>query len=1061
MACLKYLAAAVAMVAAAASAAEAAGNAISLSGQWAFRLDPGKVGIEQQWFGTALPDKTRLPGSTDENHYGTPNTRKPNYDYLSRLYEYTGPAWYQRTIDIPAKWKGKRVTLFLERCHWETRVWLDDKPMGEQDSLCVPHAHSLGTDLAPGKHRLTVRVDNTLKYDMGWAAHSTSEQTQTNWNGIVGRIELRATDPVWIEDLQVYPDVGRKSVKVRVTIANETEEPASGSLRLRPVEKETGHEAADRKVQLAISGPRATQEVEVPMGKNVRLWDESSPALYDLAATLSAKTASGAYTDKRTAAFGMRKLSVSGSKQFAVNGRTIFLRGTLECCIFPLTGYPSMDEAAWLRILTICKSYGLNHMRFHSWCPPEAAFSAADKMGFLFHVEAPQWVGNVGQDPPRDRFIEEEVKRILDTYGNHPSFGMLCMGNELGGDAGFLGKLVRTGKERDPRHFYTNSTAWSWGPDDDYNVAVIRGLHGPSTDADFRADDAGSRVPIVSHEVGQWAVYPKLDEIRKYTGVLRPRNFELIRDDLAAKHMLDQAADFTLASGKLSVQLYKEEIEVLLRTPGHAGFQLLDLHDFPGQGTALVGTLDAFWDSKGLITPEEYRRFCSPTVPLVRMKKRTWTSDETFEAQCEIAHFGPVDIPNAVPVWDIKDEKGAVVASGTLPTLGIPTGKLTTLGGIKVPLAKVSAPAKLVVTLSIKGTSASNDWGIWVYPAETDVPVPQDVLVTNAWGDAARSALASGRKVLVLASPGALANSIPGRFTTLFWSPVWFEGQTCTMGILCNPKHPALELFPTEMHGNWQWYDLLEDSAAAILDGTPPSFSPIVQVIDSFNRNHKLGDLFEARVGGGRLMVCSIDLQRNLGERPAARQLLRSILSYMSSDRFRPTEELDTAALDEILRPDVLSGMIEEPKTFDSAVLRVKAAVKVRVPEKAEPWAPQADEVIVRESGFDYTVHGGSWRDSTGSAWHDAGNLAVKVTCPKGFEGKLYAHFHDWNNLNRIADIYFQGRKLGTLAQYNGPGKWLAIPVTAKDSADGVLELSARPTSGNAMITQIVLIAGR
>ena len=868
------------------AASSAPGNTVSLAGQWRFALDPTNAGISQGWFNKNLSDHVTLPGTTDTNRKGIKNTRKPDLQHLSRLYEYTGAAWYQRDITIPGDWalNGKsRVVLFLERCHWETQVWLDGKPCGMQDSLCAPHVHELGIDLTPGVHRLTIRVDNTIKYNVGGWAHSITEETQTNWNGIVGKIELQASPPVWVESVQVYPDIARKSIKVRACVHG-----SFSSIKFDV--RQEGKLIASR----TVNGTEAI--IPLPKAKH---WDEFSPNPYTIISTLALKDhpSHGSYTSHTT--FGMRDLRVK-EKRITLNGRNIFLRGTLECCIFPKTGYPPTDLNSWLRILKTAKSYGLNHMRFHSWCPPEAAFVAADRMGFLLHVELPQWVGDVGKDKPRDDFILQEMRRILDTYGNHPSFGMLCMGNELQGDIEFLRKLVAEGKAYDPRHLYTSSTAWSLAPNNDYNVAAIRGLHGPKTDDDFRAQDADHAVPVVSHEVGQWTVFPNMAETPKYTGVTRPRNFELIRDMLKANGILDQAPMFTQASGKLAVELYKEEIEVLLRTPGHGGFQLLDLHDFPGQGTALIGILDPFWDSKGLITPQEWRRFCGPIVPLLRMSKRTWTTAETFTAKAQVAQFGPKDI-NGVPMWTIAYEDGRVLASGTLPAKRLPTGDLYDLGSISFPLSKVRAPAKLIVTVSLKGTDASNSWAIWVYSPRQDIIQPADVTVTRS-PDQAISRLVEGEKVLLLPARSSLVAPGTGSFTSVFWSPILFKNQAKKgEGILCDPKRPALAEFPTEFYTNWQWYDLLENSSNMALDGTPKSFRPIVQVVDNFIKNRKLGNLLEARIGDGRLMVCSMDLSSNLESRPAARQMLKSILDYMGSPKFDPARELTFADLDTFL----------------------------------------------------------------------------------------------------------------------------------------------------------------
>lgn len=853
------------------AASSAPGNTISLAGQWRFALDPANAGIGEGWFNKALADTVMLPGSTDTNKKGTPNTRKPDLQHLARLYEYTGAAWYQQDITIPEAWKGRRVVLFLERCHWETQVWLDGKQCGMQDSLIAPHTHELGINLTPGVHTLTVRVDNSMKYDVGGWAHIITEETQTNWNGIIGRIELRATPRTWIESVQVYPDVASGSIRIKTTLHG----PPTVVEYAVSLDRQSAvvHMSSESLIVMKVLFPHA--------------WDEFNPHVYTLTASVPGQT--------YVTTFGLRDLRVK-DKRLTLNGRNIFLRGTLECCIFPKTGYPPTDVDSWLRILKIAKSYGLNHMRFHSWCPPEAAFEAADQLGILFHVELPQWAFNVGKDKPRDEFIKLEEQRILDTYGNHPSFGMLCMGNELRGDTDFLQKLVVMGQQYDPRHLYTPATAWSYGENDDYDVGGARGLRGPKTDHDFTAGDADFKVPVITHEVGQWSVFPSMAEISKYTGVTRARNFELIRDTLKEHGLLDQAADFTLASGKLSSELYKEEIEVLLRTRGHGGFQLLDLHDFPGQGTALIGMLDPFWDSKGFIKPEEWRRFCGPIVPLLRMPKRAYTSDEAFVAKAQVAQFGPKDITDT-PVWKITTQDGKEIASGTLPERLLRTGDLYDLGTISVPLRDVNAPAKLTVTVSLQWANASNSWDIWVYPAKTDVTPPAGVMVTQSLEDAL-SGLKSGRKVLLLVKHKDLVNPGTGSFTPVFWSPILFRaGAKKGVGILCDPKHPALAEFPTDFYTDWQWYDLLEGSWNMDLTATPAGLKPVVQVIDNFIKDRKLGNLVEARVGEGRLMVCSMNISGDLAARPAARQMLKSIQDYMGSPAFQPAQVLTFADL--------------------------------------------------------------------------------------------------------------------------------------------------------------------
>lgn len=874
---------------------------IDLSGTWRFQLDPKHVGMQEKWFAERLPGEIHLPGTTDEAKLGLPNPAKPSLDGLYRPNIYAGPAWYQRDIEVPADWKGKRVQLFLERVHWETRVWLDGKEMlGMQDSLVAPHLHDLG-EVAPGKHVLTVCVDNTLKFNLGPFASINYEGTQTNWNGIVGKLELRVTDAVSIEDVHVDVNVQKKVARLSFRVHN-----ATGYMLHPTLAFDLREKRGDRICRLQWSFPCTSSRAgetsaDLPL-QEMKLWEEFSPNLYDVEAELHQED--GVLMDKRPCTFGIRKLEIRGT-QFYLNDRPLFLRGTLECAIFPKTGYPPMDVPSWQRIYRILKSYGLNFMRFHSWCPPEAAFAAADIEGFYLQVEGPEANIRIDRRTPIGQFMEQELLRIVRTYGNHPSFLLMTTGNEHNGVGDTLSYWVKMLRDEDPRHFYSSSSCGQITKNSQFiEDTAGRGVHGPGTMYDVRAAIAGRDRPSMGHEIGQWMFYPNFDEIPKYNGVLLAKNFELIRDDLAKKHLLDLAPQFFQATGRQAVLLYKEEIELLRRTPGYPGFSLLDMHDYPGQGTALIGPLDPFWDSKGFVTPEEHSHYFGPTAPLLRMKKRTFTADEPFIAEAEISHFGRTDLAAAVPEWSICDEKGTVVASGALAARLIPSGKLSPLGHIEASLSKAAAPCKLTVSVSIRGTPITNSWDIWVYPPKVDVTPPKDVVVSGQWNDEVKTTLAKGSRVLLFATQKN-AHSLPGRFLPVFWSPVWFPSQVPnTMGILCDPKHPALADFPTEFYSNWQWYNLLDHSRSIILDDTPADFRPIVMMIDNFARNHKLGAIFEARVGKGRLLVCGIDLPGLAEEDPAARQLLASLQRYAASDKFQPRGELPVEMLDKLFGAD-------------------------------------------------------------------------------------------------------------------------------------------------------------
>jgi hypothetical protein len=725
--------------------------------------------------------------------------------------------------------------------------------------------------------------------DVGVRASSVTDYTQTNWNGVVGRIELEARPPLWIESAQVYPDGTTYGLRVEAVIRNETGGPVEGEL------------FADGPTRFSFSGPEQTVT-----GRTRRTpWLEGG-APQETELRLTARAGGKTYWDQLPVTTKSREFTAGGT-QFLLNGRAIFLRGTLECANFPLTGHPPMDLDSWNRLFRIAHEYGLNHIRFHSWCPPEAAFEAADRARFLLQIELPVWSHQVGKDPALNEFMRAEGHRILKTYGNHPSFAMLTLGNELTGDFGFMDQLVAEFKKADPRHLYTftdDIARRTAGPTSDYHVTNATksgrlriwgsrfgketpGKETSSTDVDFSSSVAAMPVPLIAHELGQWAVYPSYEELSRYTGLLKPRNLEAFRDQLAARGMLDQARAFQEASGRFAWTIYKEDIETALRTPNLGGFQLLQLQDFSGQGEALVGLLDAFWESKGILTPEEFRRFVSDTVPLIRFPKHVWTNDETFTGRTDLADFN-VEPPLPGGVWIAADDTGAELAHGAL-------------GQIKMPLAKVTRARHL--KLSMQVSTGYNTWDIWVYPKKLDIKDAPDVLVTTSFDEAARRKLAAGGKVVLLwPADQPNAHMQPTSFLPVFWSLTWFPKQPGTMGILCDPKHPALAEFPTENHSNWQWWELTEGGRAFILDDLPLAYRPLVQVIDDYHRNHKLGAVFEAKVGEGKLLVSSFDLGTRLDERFVARQLRYSLLAYAGGPNFQPSAELPLDKVTALLR---------------------------------------------------------------------------------------------------------------------------------------------------------------
>ena len=403
-------------------------------------------------------------------------------------------------------------------------------------------------------------------------------------------------------------------------------------------------------------------------------------------------------------------------------------------------------------------------------------------------------------------------------------------------------------------------------------------------------------MPTVSHEVGQWCVYPNFKEIEKYTGVLKAKNFEIFRETLKDHHMADLSEDFLFASGRLQTLCYKAEIEAALRTPGFAGFQLLDLHDFPGQGSALVGVLDAFWEEKGYVSPEEYSTFCNQTVPLIRFPKMVWLNNETLNVPVEVAHFGEKSLQSANITWNISDQSGKKLSEGGF-IKDLPVTNCIPVGNIDYPLSGIDRPTQLTVSVEVKEANNKNQWNIWVYPAKQKA-VEKLPYIASTLDNQAMERLNKGENVLLLLQPGSIlpekGGDIRVGFSSIFWNTAWTNKQPPhTLGILCDPKHPALAAFPTEHYSDYQWWDLMSRCNAMVLDDFPADYRPVVHLIDDWFTNRKLGILFEGKVGNGKLMICSVDLQKDLDKRPAARQFRQSILQYMASDRFNPSTTLD------------------------------------------------------------------------------------------------------------------------------------------------------------------------
>ena len=857
----------------------------SLAGHWHSTLGTVKLpgSLLTNRLGDDVDVHTHWTGSLyDSSFYFNPYMEKYRHRgqmkfpfFLTPDKHYVGNITYSKSVFIPKSWKRKKVILVLERPHIETTLQVNGQKVGHEMSLSVPHRYDITNMVKFGaENQLDIDVYNGIEnVCVGQDSHSVTDQTQGNWNGIAGDMYLM-TMP---KKAEIYSS--ERPLRIRVD-----------------ADIHTGH------VKIAVNELTYQLHIDHP-----QLWSEFTPKLY---------THTVDYHGMQIPVkFGFRQITIQG-RRFYLNGNPIWIRGTVENCNFPLTGYPPTDVESWMTIFKKCKEYGLNMMRFHSYCPPEAAFIAADSVGFYLQPEGPSWPNHgvkLRRKMAIDQYLMEETKRIIDEYGNHPSFVMMAAGNEPAGDwVSWCNDWVDSMKVYDNRRVYCGASVgggWAWDNRSEYHVkGGARGLNWdkkrPQSEDDYYQDILYPRnfkpttehpentEPYVSHEQGQWCVFPDLKERSQYVGVYKAKNFDIFEDLLRDHGMGNMAEKFLHSSGKLQTLAYKYELERNLRTKDYAGFQLLGLNDYSGQGTALVGPLNVFWREKGYVDGKTWRQFCSSVVPLAKFPKFIYTNAETLQVPVELYNASGKAIEHARSTYTIYQGE-EIVSQGELSKVKTwPQGKNIELGRINYDLSDVKGPAQLTLKVDIDGHE--NQWDFWVYPEQVDMKVPKDIHITDTLDAQAEKILAKGGKVLLLAAGKIKYGSdIKQTYLPVFWNTSWFKMRPPhTTGAYIDTKHPLFAYFPSDDWTNLNWWELVNRAQVMNFSELPKDYQSPIQPIDTWHISRKLGMMIEAQIGKGRLLMTTMDLQNDLDHRIVARQMRKAILDYMHGDKFNPSMQL-------------------------------------------------------------------------------------------------------------------------------------------------------------------------
>jgi len=849
--------------------------------------------MTQQLASTGLSGKLNInPLYTDQSY--------PMTGYCPDMYlpNPVGCLAYEKTFVLEQV--QANTELFIGGVQNAVSAWINGVYLGRHEGYSTPFAFPIPEDvLTAGENRITLAVSNNRLqgYQGRPVSGLTSRAANECTGGIYGDVELRSY-PDGLCDLWVTTDAACQAVTVHT----------SGAVHMK------------KAVTVSQNG-KILFDAEIPAGsENLTLdaadfakWTPETPNLYDLTVTTENQSLS--------ASFGVRRLTAEGTRLY-LNGEPFYFRGICEHCYQYKTVHPTRDKAYYVTVIRKLKSLGFNAIRFHTWIPPYEYMEAADEEGILLEVESP------------NNTALAEWEKIVRFCRHYPSVNLYSTGNELQIDGAYenhlhaCADLVHTQTdalfspmsamrgveymltEQDPRMdtpFPHNSQRLSRiGTYSDVYNSYSLGLTsydsslGTQKVLDERNEIYGK--PLLSHEICIQGTYIDLSLAQRYEGtrIGKTQFMSSVRTHLADQGLLDRADTYYKNSVKWQSLLRKHCFETVRRCHSFAGYDFLgDIDTHWHTFGYCVGMMNEFYELKDGQTTENVLRYNSPTVLLADTQRVNLWAGEAVQIPIWVSHYGP-DIEKARLHVSVRAD-GKTVAQTDVTVERLRKGQLKQLACFSFCVPELERAAGLELHAELSGPQGTyrNGWELYAFP-KTEESTCRNVIVRKGCTiDELQADMQAGNRVVIFGTEPFASSQVSFQLS--------IAGRTTGHLATVIAKHPITDAFPHSGFCAKQFENMLNGGKAAILAGTQGQHAPVIDIATSYKNAQKEALLFEYRIGKGRLLVCTLNLQE---EDPAAMWLKNTILSYAESQAFAPDAELTMQELAQVCA--VNSGAEEE-----------------------------------------------------------------------------------------------------------------------------------------------------